>query len=107
MAGAPRPSGYMPDSVERGKMKQAILAALQRVDRYEDHLTQKTVEEAAANARSVGLSYKEIQTAMHDQFPGRWIPLMTIRSYARDAKQEGLELPYRRPYSRRQDRRTP
>lgn len=88
-------------------MKRTIIAALGRVDHYEDHITRRPVDAGAPGARSVGLSYKEIQQQAQVEFPGKRITLMTIRSYARDAKQQGQKMPYRRPYSKRVDRTMP
>ena len=77
------------------------MAALIHVDYYEDRNTRRPVEPNAPGARSVGLPYREIQKRVQAKHPGGKVSIMTIRSYARDAKQEGQVLPYRRPYSKR------
>ena len=84
-----------------GECKTAIMAALAHVDHYEDRDTRRTVDRDASGARSVGLSYREIQERVRAKYPGRGVSIMTIRSYARDAKKEGLAMPYRRPNSMR------
>ena len=85
----------------RGELKATILAALTHVDYYEDRDTRRKVEPDAPDARSVGLPYREVQKRVRKAHPGGRVSIMTIRSYARDAKREGHVLPYRRPYSRR------
>ena len=86
---------------QRGEIKTAIMADLVHVDYYEDRDTRQPVDPDAPRARSVGLSYREIQRRVRAKHPGGRVSITTIRSYARDAKQEGRPLPYRRPYSRR------
>ena len=88
----------------RGEIRTAVLAALAHVDYYEDRDTRRPVEPDVPGARSVGLPYREIQKRVQAKHPGGKVSIMTIRSYARDAKQEGYALPYRRPYSRRSTR---
>lgn len=88
----------------RGEIKTTIMAALVHVDYYEDRDTRQPVGPDAPRARSVGLSYREIQRRVRAKHPGGKASITTIRSYARDAKQEGQPLPYRRPYSRRRTR---
>ena len=85
----------------RGEIKTAVMAALTHVDYYEDRDTRRPVEPDVPGARSVGLPYREILKHVRAEHPGGKVSIMTIRSYARDAKQEGYVLPYRRPYSRR------
>ena len=85
----------------RGEVKAAILALLVHVDHHEDRATRRTVAPDAPGARSVGLPYREILKRVRTRYPGGRASIMTIRSYARDAKREGVALPYRRPYSRR------
>ena len=87
-----------------GELKAAIMAALAYVDHYEDRDTRRPTEPDAPGARSVGLPYREIQRRVRAKHPGGRVSITTIRSYARDAKQEGRPLPYRRPYSRRRGR---
>ena len=88
----------------RGEIKTAIMAALTHADYYEDRDTRRSVEPDTPGARSVGLPYREIQKRVRAEYPGGKVSISTIRSYARDAKQEGYVLPYRRPYSRRHAR---
>ena len=85
----------------RGELKTAIMAALAHVDHYEDRDTRGPVGPDTPGARSVGLSYQEIQRRVRAQYPGGHVSILTIRSYARDAKQEGWAMPYRRPNSMR------
>ena len=85
----------------RGELKTAIMAALTHVDYYEDRDTRRPVDPDTPGARSVGLSYREIQRRVQVEHPGGKVSIMTIRSYARDAGQEGRAMPYRRPYSKR------
>lgn len=85
----------------RGEVKAAILALLVHVDHHEDRATRRPVAPDAPGARSVGLPYREILKRVRARYPGGRASIMTIRSYARDAKREGVALPYRRPYSRR------
>ena len=89
--------------LRRGEIKTAIMAALTHTDYYEDRDTRRLVEPDAPGARSVGLPYREIQKRVRAEHPGGKVSILTIRSYARDAKQEGHVLPYRRPYSRRRE----
>ena len=85
-----------------GDLKAAVMAALAHVDHYEDRDTRRPVAPDAPGARSVGLSYREIQRRVRARYPGgRTISILTIRSYARDAREEGREMPYRRPNSTR------
>ena len=84
-----------------GELKTMIMAALTHVDHYEDRDTRRPVDPDAPGARSVGLSYREIQERLQREYPRIKISVMTIRSYARDAKKEGGAMPYRRPNSRR------
>lgn len=86
---------------KRGEIKAAVMAALVHVDHYEDRDTRQPVGPDAPRARAVGLSYREIQRRVRAKHPGGKVSITTIRSYARDAKQEGAPLPYRRPYSSR------
>ena len=86
---------------KRGEIKAAVMAALAHVDHYEDRDTRQPVGPDAPRARAVGLSYREIQRRVRAKHPGGKVSITTIRSYARDAKQEGAPLPYRRPYSSR------
>lgn len=89
-------------SPRRGDLKASITAALVHVDRYEDRDTRQPVDADAPGARSVGLSYREIQRRVQAEYPGARISMMTIRSYARDAREEEeLALPFRRPNSTR------
>lgn len=88
----------------RGEVKAAILALLVHVDHHEDRATRRPVAPDAPGARSVGLPYREILKRVRARYPGGRASIMTIRSYARDAKREGVALPYRRPYSRRPPR---
>ena len=85
----------------RGEVKAAVLAALAHVDHYEDRETRRPVAPDAPGARSVGLSYREIQRRLRARYPAGRISILTIRSYARDARQEGWTMPYRRPNSTR------
>ena len=86
----------------RGAVKEAILAALVQIDYYEDRDTRRPVDPGARGARSVGLSYREIQRRVRAAYPGGGkVSMKTIRSYARDAKQDGYVMPRRRPYSTR------
>ena len=87
----------------RGEVKTAILALLAHVDHYEDRATRRPVAADAPGARSVGLPYREILGRVRARYPGGRASIMTIRSYARDAKQRGMAMPYRRPYSRRRN----
>ena len=84
-----------------GELKTVIMAALTHVDHYEDRGTRRRVDPDASGARSVGLSYREIQRRLQAEYPGRRVSIMTIRSYARDARREGRAMPYRRPNSMR------
>ena len=86
---------------QRGECKTAIMAFLVHVDHYEDRDTRRPVDRDAPGARSVGLSYREIQERVQEKYPDRSVSIMTIRSYARDAKKEGRAMPYRRPNSMR------
>ena len=86
---------------QRGEVKVAILTLLIHVDHYEDRATRRPVAPDAPGARSVGLPYREILKRVRMRYPAGRASIMTIRSYARDAKREGVALPYRRPYSRR------
>ena len=85
----------------RGEVKAAILALLVQVDHYEDRDTRRPVAPGTPGARSVGLSYREILRRIRAEYPGGRASILTIRSYARDARQSGAEIPYRRPYSKR------
>ena len=87
--------------LRRGERKAAIMALLVHVDHYEDRDTRRPVDRDASGARSVGLSYREIQARVRAKYPGCSVSIMTIRSYARDAKKEGQAMPYRRPHSMR------
>ena len=87
----------------RGEVKAAILGLLVHVDHYEDRDTRRPVAADAPDARSVGLPYREILKRVRARYPGGRASIMTIRSYARDARQQGVALPYRRPYSRRRN----
>ena len=89
----------------RGEVKAAIMAALVHVDHYEDRNTHRPVDPDSPGARSVGLSYREIQRRVRAEHPGGKVSITTIRSYARDARSQGHPLPYRRPYSRRRPSR--
>ena len=89
---------------KRGEIKTAVMAALVHVDHYEDRDTRRLVDPDAPRARAVGLSYREIQRRVRAKHPGGRVSITTIRSYARDAKQQGAPLPYRRPYSSRRGR---
>ena len=84
-----------------GELKAAVMAALTHVDHYEDRDTRRRVDPDAPGARSVGLSYREIQRRLQTEYPGGRVSIMTIRSYARDARREGWAMPYRRPNSTR------
>lgn len=85
-----------------GEVKAAIMAALVEVAYYEDPDTRRPVDSNTHDARSVGLSYREIQRRVRAAYPrSAKVSMMTIRSYARDAKDEGRALPSRRPYSAR------
>ena len=84
-----------------GELKRTIMAALTHVDHYEDRDTRRPVDPDAPGARSVGLPYREIQERLQTEYPRIKVSIMTIRSYARDAKKEGEAMPYRRPNSRR------
>ena len=88
-----------------GELKMAIVAALTHVDHYEDRDTRRPVDPDASGARAVGLSYREIQRRLQAKYPGGRVSIMTIRSYARDAKKEGWAMPYRRPNSRRRGKK--
>ena len=88
----------------RGELKVAIVSLLTHVDYYEDRHTCRPVDPDTPDARSVGLSYREILRRVRAELPGGSVSIMTIRSYARDAKLEGHVMPYRRPYSRRSAR---
>lgn len=86
----------------RGAVKEAIMAALVHVDYYEDRDTRRPVDPGTPGSRSVGLSYREIQRRVRAAYPGGGkVSITTIRSYARDIKQDGHAMPYRRPYSAR------
>ena len=89
------------ERTERGRLKTAVMAALAHVDYYEDRISGQAVAPNAAGARSVGLSYREIKQRVESEHPGNRVSMMTIRSYARDAKHNGRTMPGRRPYSRR------
>ena len=84
-----------------GELRTTIMTALAHIDHYEDRNTRRPATPDALGAQPVGLSYREIQMRVQSEFPGRSISIMTIRSYARDAKQEGRTMPYRRPNSKR------
>ena len=86
---------------QRGDLKREIMAALAHVDYYEDRNTQRPTDPDDPGARPVGLSYREIQRRLRVRHPRGKVSIMTIRSYARDAKQEGHVMPHRRPYSKR------
>ena len=99
-----------PRKPARGVLKKSVLAALVYVDHYEDPINNRPAPADAPNARSVGLSYGEIRARLQAEYPGSAISMMTIRSYARDAKEQGVLMPRRRPYSlrlRRRRRQTP
>ena len=85
----------------RGELKAAIMAALAYVDHYEDRDTRRPMEPDAPGTQSVGLSYREIQRRVRARYPDSRVSILTIRSYARDARQEGWAMPYRRPNSTR------
>ena len=85
----------------RGEVKIEIMAALAHVDHYEDRDTRRPVDPGVPGARSVGLSFREIQRRVRAKYPGSGVSILTIRSYARDAAQEGQAMPYRRPNSTR------
>ena len=87
-----------------GELKAAIMAALTHVVHYEDRDTRRPVDPDASGARSVGLSYREIQRRVQAEYPGCRVSIMTIRSYARDAKRAGWAMPYRRPNSMRRSK---
>ena len=86
----------------RGEVKTEIMAALSHIDHYEDRDTRRPVDPNAPGARSVGLSFREIQRRVRAKYPGSGVSILTIRSYARDAAQGGQTMPYRRPNSARQ-----
>ena len=86
----------------RGEIKTEIMAALSHIDHYEDRDTRQPVDPGTPGARSVGLSFREIQQRVQAKYPGRGVSILTIRSYARDAAQGGQAMPYRRPNSARQ-----
>ena len=86
---------------QRGELKAAIMAALAYVDHYEDRDTRRPMEPDVPGARSVGLSYREIQGRVRARYPDSRVSILTIRSYARDARREGWAMPYRRPNSTR------
>ena len=88
-------------SPRHGELKKAIMVALTHVDHYEHRDTRRPVDPDAPGARSVGLSYREIQERLQTEYPRIRVSIMTIRSYARDAKREGQAMPYRRPNSMR------
>ena len=88
---------------QRGEVKAAILTLLVHVDHYEDRGTRRPVAADAPGARSVGLPYRDILRRVRARYPEGRASIMTIRSYARDARQQGVALPYRRPYSRRRN----
>ncbi len=92
---------WVRETPRRGELKAAIMAALAHVDCYEDRDTRRPVGPDAPGARSVGLSYREIQRRVRARYPGGRVSILTIRSYARDAKEEGWAMPYRRPNSMR------
>lgn len=85
----------------RGMLKRAVVAHLAYVSHYEDSLTGRPVARGTPGARSVGLSYREIKKRVEEENLGSRVAMMSIRSYARDARLEGVEMPRRRPYSRR------
>ena len=85
-----------------GDIKRVVIGLLAETDHYEDPATRRSVPADEPGAVSVGLSYREIQERVRERFPGGRCTIMTVRSYARDAKLEGQTLPYRRPYSDRQ-----
>ena len=89
------------ERTERGRLKTAVMAALAHVDYYEDRFSGQAVAPNASGARSVGLSYRQIKQRVESEHPGNRVSMMTIRSYARDAKYDGRTMPCRRPYSRR------
>lgn len=90
------------DPPRHGEVKAAIMAALVEVDYYEDRDTRRPVDANTPGARSVGLSYREIRRRVRAAYPGGGkVSMTTIRSYARDAKEDGRAMPYRRPYSTR------
>lgn len=99
------PLGRLP--AERGAAKKAILAALAEVDYWEDRATGRPVDVHTPGARSVGLSYRDIQKHVQAKHPDIRVSMMTIRTYARDAKEAGQVLPGRRPYSQRRRRTAP
>ena len=101
----PRPGRPARGRPRRGEVKAAILVLLTHVDHHEDRATRRPVAADTPGARSVGLSYREILKQIRTQYPGGRSSIMTIRSYARDARQQGMAMPYRRPYSSR--RRNP
>ena len=84
----------------RGELKDTIVSLLTHVDYYEDRDTRRPMDPDAPGARSVGLPYREILRRVRAEHPGGSVSIMTIRSYARDARLEGHVMPYRRPYSR-------
>ena len=88
-----------PSKPRRGEIKAFVMEALTRIDHYEDRITRRPVDPDAVGARSVGLSYRQIREEIRARYPGIRISMMTVRSYARDAKEQGEPLPYRRPYS--------
>lgn len=91
----------------RGALKQSVLSALADIKHYEDPLDWRVVDPQAPNARSVGWSYREIKARVEAEYPGCRVSMMSIRAYARDAKEQGMTMPARRPYSRRLGRGRP
>lgn len=86
---------------QRGVIKNSVMAYLTHIDHYEDSATGRHVTAETPHARSVGWSYRQIKERVEAEYPGSRVSMMTIRSYARDAKQEGLAMPRSRPYSKR------
>ena len=91
----------------RGALKRSVLSALADVKHYEDPLDGRVVSPQTPNAQSIGWSYSEIKARVEADYPGCRVSMMTIRAYARDAKEQGMALPARRPYSKRLGRRRP
>ena len=87
--------------LKRGQAKAALDRALTFVDHYEVWGKGGYAKPDSAGAKSVGLSYRQIQSRARLVVPGRKISLYTIRSYGRDLKRLGARMPYRRPYSQR------
>ena len=94
-----------PRRPRRGVLKRSVLDALRHVEYHEDPADGRVVDPEALNARSVGWSYRDIKARVEAEYPGCRVSLMTIRAYARDAKEQGMEMPARRPYSKRLGRR--